>query len=65
MTRSALPPFIDMVIHGVVNSACHQQQPAQKPDAAVMYTAIEVFLKDMDGDEVQRLIGTDEETLKR
>ena len=54
-----------MVVHGVVNSACHEQRPAQKPDAAVMYTAIEVFLKDMDNGEVQRLIGMDEETLKR
>lgn len=54
-----------MVAHGVVNSACHQHWQAQKPDAAVMYTAIEIFLKDMDNDEVQRLIGMDEETLKR
>lgn len=65
MTGSAALPFIVMVIHGVVNSASHQQLPAQKPDAAVMYTAIEVFLKDMDDGEVQRLIGTNEETLKR
>lgn len=40
------------------------RQDYQKPDVAVMYTAIEIFLKGMEEEEVQKLIGTNEINLK-
>jgi len=41
------------------------RQDYQKQDVAVLYTAIEIFLKDMEKEEVQKLIGINEINLKR
>ena len=56
-----------MVLHHkvVAPQAGSTRQDYQKPDVAVMYTAIEIFLKGMEEEEVQKLIGANEINLKR
>ncbi|KAF8439531.1 hypothetical protein BGX38DRAFT_1273383 [Terfezia claveryi] len=55
-----------MVLHhkAVASQAGSARQDDQKSDVAVIYTAIEIFLKGMEVEEVQKLIGDNEISLK-